>query len=246
MKKLRALLRLARGELGEQTFARENACFRDAARELAGARDADVMLDDAEGARAAGRPRLGAAKADPGHGAAERRPRRREAAAARSGGDPARGARARRRLAARARLVRGAVGAASSAPTGAGGATSRRRGPSASVEALHEWRKRVKELWYHHTLLRCAVAAGDDRRSATRRTSCPTGSATTTTSRCSPAGSREHAGAEPEFFEAVDAAPRASCRAEAFALGGRLYAEKPRGVRAAGCERLWDAAQSRS
>ena len=23
-----------------------------------------------------------------------------------------------------------------------------------SVEALHEWRKRVKELWYHHTLLR--------------------------------------------------------------------------------------------
>ena len=35
MKKLRALLRLARGELGEETFARENACFRDAARELA-------------------------------------------------------------------------------------------------------------------------------------------------------------------------------------------------------------------
>ena len=30
MKKLRALLGLARGELGERTFARENACFRDA------------------------------------------------------------------------------------------------------------------------------------------------------------------------------------------------------------------------
>src|SRR5919205_78895 len=45
MKKLRALLRLVRGELGGKTFARENACFRDATRELAGARDSDVMLE---------------------------------------------------------------------------------------------------------------------------------------------------------------------------------------------------------
>src|SRR4051794_14077746 len=45
MKKLRALLRLARGELGERTFGRENVCFRDVARELAGARDADAMLE---------------------------------------------------------------------------------------------------------------------------------------------------------------------------------------------------------
>ena len=45
MKKLRGLLRLVRGELGGETFARENACFRDAARELAGARDRDVMLE---------------------------------------------------------------------------------------------------------------------------------------------------------------------------------------------------------
>ena len=44
MKKLRALLRLVYAELGKEAFARENACFRDAARELAGARDADVML----------------------------------------------------------------------------------------------------------------------------------------------------------------------------------------------------------
>jgi CHAD domain-containing protein len=49
MKKLRALLRLMRGELGGQRFARENACFRDAARELSGARDADVMLETLAG-----------------------------------------------------------------------------------------------------------------------------------------------------------------------------------------------------
>lgn len=44
LKRLRALLRLLEGELGEQTFARENAALRDAARRLAGARDAEVML----------------------------------------------------------------------------------------------------------------------------------------------------------------------------------------------------------
>ncbi|MGH2713785.1 MAG: CHAD domain-containing protein, partial [Thermoleophilaceae bacterium] len=44
MKKLRALLRLVRGEIGEKVFRREADSFRDAARELAGVRDADVML----------------------------------------------------------------------------------------------------------------------------------------------------------------------------------------------------------
>jgi CHAD domain-containing protein len=44
MKKLRALLRLVRGELGDRVYGVENACFRDTARELSGVRDADVML----------------------------------------------------------------------------------------------------------------------------------------------------------------------------------------------------------
>src|SRR3712207_5368852 len=44
MKKLRALLRLLRGELGDRVRARENAAFRDTARHLSGVRDADVML----------------------------------------------------------------------------------------------------------------------------------------------------------------------------------------------------------
>ena len=45
LKKLRALLRMTRGELGDATFRRENLCFRDAGRELAGVRESDVMLD---------------------------------------------------------------------------------------------------------------------------------------------------------------------------------------------------------
>src|ERR671911_3201873 len=43
-KKLRALLRLVRYDIGEKAYRRESAAFRDAARELAGARDADVMI----------------------------------------------------------------------------------------------------------------------------------------------------------------------------------------------------------
>lgn len=44
LKRLRALLRLLRGELGEEAFARENAALRDVGALLAGARDSEVML----------------------------------------------------------------------------------------------------------------------------------------------------------------------------------------------------------
>jgi hypothetical protein len=44
LKRLRALLRLLRGELGEETFARETAALGDLAARLAGARDAEVRL----------------------------------------------------------------------------------------------------------------------------------------------------------------------------------------------------------
>ncbi len=44
LKRLRALLRLLRRELGEDAFAREDAAMRDIARRLSGARDAEVML----------------------------------------------------------------------------------------------------------------------------------------------------------------------------------------------------------
>jgi CHAD domain len=44
LKRLRALVRLLREELGEETFARENAALRDTARRLSAARDSEVML----------------------------------------------------------------------------------------------------------------------------------------------------------------------------------------------------------
>ncbi|HEY3864957.1 MAG TPA: CHAD domain-containing protein [Solirubrobacteraceae bacterium] len=44
LKRLRALVRLLRAELGEREYKREYAILRDAARRLAGARDAEVMV----------------------------------------------------------------------------------------------------------------------------------------------------------------------------------------------------------
>jgi CHAD domain-containing protein len=48
LKRLRALLRLLRDELGEQTYERESALLRDAGRGLARARDAEVLLSTLE------------------------------------------------------------------------------------------------------------------------------------------------------------------------------------------------------
>jgi len=45
LKRLRALMRLLEDELGEQAYARESALLRDAGRRLAGARDAEVLVD---------------------------------------------------------------------------------------------------------------------------------------------------------------------------------------------------------
>jgi hypothetical protein len=44
LKRLRALLRLVEQQLGEKEFARENAALRNTAQRLSGARDAEVML----------------------------------------------------------------------------------------------------------------------------------------------------------------------------------------------------------
>ena len=48
LKRLRALVRLVRGELGDEVYRRHNECMRDAARELAGLRDAAALREALE------------------------------------------------------------------------------------------------------------------------------------------------------------------------------------------------------
>ena len=235
LKKLRALLRLARGELGESSFARENTCFRDAGRELAAARDSDVMLDtlkaldlpaalgrdlrkaiqahrtrDGDGRRAAAAGVV--AMLREAHGRVDDWPLERNSFAALRDG--------LRRTYRRGRRDFKAVQA------------------NPSAEGLHEWRKRVKELWYHHTLLRplwppVMQAVGDEAHELADRLGDDHDLVMLA------AWIRENTDAEPEFYEAVDRR-RAELQAEAMILGARLYADKPSSyVRR--LRRLWDA-----
>jgi CHAD domain-containing protein len=155
LKRLRALLALLRDELGPKRYARENATLRDCARRLAGARDAEVMLGTLD-------TLLRSSPAKLARSAAIRTLRaelhtEREAAAALAIRDP----RVREEVLDELRAVRARVerwelrerGFKLLAPgleriyrRGRRGLrTARRRG---GVEALHKWRKTVKELRY--------------------------------------------------------------------------------------------------
>jgi CHAD domain-containing protein len=239
LKKLRALLRLARGELGESSFGRENAYFRDAGRELAAARDSDVMLDTLKALEIPADLGWELRKAIQAHRARNGDDGRRAAAA---------GVVAMLREA-RRRVDDWPLERDSFAALREGLERTYRRGrrdfkavrANPSVEGLHEWRKRVKELWYHHTLLRSLwppvmQAVGDQAHELADRLGDDHDLAVL-------AGwVRDNADAGPEFFEALDRR-RAELQADAMKLGARLYADKPSGhVRR--LRRLWDATQA--
>ena len=238
MKKLRALLRLARGELGGQVYARENACFRDAARELAGQRDSDVMLETLRG--------LTSLPAGDGWELRKLIQADRD----RNGGGGDRDAAARNAVA----ILKEARGRVSDWPLehdsfgvlAKGLEKTYRRGrdefeaarEQPTVESLHEWRKRVKYLWYHHTLLRSLwpplmEVAGDEAHALSDHLGDDHDLAMLA------AWMDERGAGGPDFLEVVNRR-RSELQAEAFALGARVYAEKPTAfVKRMG--RLWAA-----
>lgn len=230
MKRLRAVLRLVRGEVAGKTYRRENAAFRDTAALLSGARDADVMLATL-GALEERHPGDLPPDAAGGLRQALEAHRRRLAA------EEIRAAEAAERLA----VARDRVPAWM--PTGdgfglieTGLAGTYRHGRRAAAlaarkptdENLHDWRKQVKYLWHQLQLLREAWPAalaplgraahdlsdrlGDDHDLAVLW---------------------DFAGGHASGFDGLDdlgavvAARRAELQAEAHALGARLYAEKP-------------------
>jgi CHAD domain-containing protein len=154
IKKERSLLRLARAAMSSEERARENAALRDVARSLSGARDADVMIASVDELSERFAGQLPAAtfqtvrthfEARRGHGNGQ---------AAQSGA-------AKELAALRARvdewqLDTGGWNAIESGLLRAstrGRAAFERARASREAEDLHEWRKRVKDLWYHERLL---------------------------------------------------------------------------------------------
>ena len=155
-KRVRALLRLIRDEIGSKHYRRENRTFRDAARALSPARDAEVLV--ATVTRLAGRFGGKRRLLEPVRQAA-----RRNLQSARHGSRPSA---ARKRIVASMRRARSRVaswpidddGWKAIAPGirriyGKGRTGWRDAGAAPTVTNLHEWRKRAKDLRYALDLL---------------------------------------------------------------------------------------------
>jgi CHAD domain-containing protein len=235
MKKLRSLLRLVRPAIGDEVYRRENERFRDAAALLSDVRDAQVRLETFDslverfadelppGGFAGFRRSL--AEDERGLDADELRPTMRLAAEAIEAG--------------RERVAEWPLDGADWELVADGLRRQYRRGRArrddalaeSSTPALHEWRKRAKDHWYHLRLVRNSWRAvltptadaahalsdrlGDDHDLALLR---------------DVAAERSAAFADPDeqlaLLELVDRR-RAELEAEAFAIGSRIYADKP-------------------
>jgi CHAD domain-containing protein len=158
IKRLRALMRLLRGELGEKAYAREDRALRDAGRALAGARDAEVMLATLDDLIARDPSRLAGRKGV--RRLRERLEGERERARRAMGEDPRtrtaaldslRGCRAR--IAAWDLPHRGGVrllepGLREVYRQGRARHRHAARRGGTDLRRMHEWRKRVKDLRY--------------------------------------------------------------------------------------------------
>jgi CHAD domain-containing protein len=156
LKKSRSALRLARYDLGDATRGAENEVLRRAGRRLSGARDAQVLLQTLA--------QLEDELSAPAYGAIrDLLEQRRDALGAQEGG----AGDGREAIADELDALRGRVGDwpladASFGSAGRGLCRIHKRGRRAMDVALadgsdedwHEWRKRVKDLWYSLRILR--------------------------------------------------------------------------------------------
>ncbi|MDO8188674.1 CHAD domain-containing protein [Conexibacter sp. JD483] len=163
LKKTRALLRLVRPALGKRTYRAENGALRDAAAQLSATRDADVLVAtvDALAQHAAGRlpaSDFAAVRAAlVAEAAAHHAPSEGESSLAAVAASVALELRA-----AHARVEQWPLDGAGWETVVAGISVAYARGRAErelaeahpSVVHLHDWRKRVKDLWYHHRLLK--------------------------------------------------------------------------------------------
>jgi CHAD domain-containing protein len=223
LKRLRALIRLLRVELGDDRYARVNAGLRDAGRSLAAVRDAaaiarvlETLVGDhadvsaTEVGRACERLRAAQARAEPGTDA--------EATVERLNT-------IRRELAEfpiRDELDPLLAGLRRSLHRGRRAARAAREQPT--TEQLHAWRKRVKDLRHDAELLRDA----DPKRLRSIRAQAR--ELADVLGEDHDLGLLSRVAADCPTLVAQIARRRAALRARAFELGQELYARPPRRV----------------
>jgi len=232
LKKMRAVLRLVRDDLGKKTFRSENHRYRDAARLLSQSRDADVLLETVESLARdypAGAPPLDdllrdlSNERDVQFGSGEE---------------------AEERLAQAAKTIEEGGGliegwtleAADWALFERGLRRTYRDGSRAtraaeadpSAEALHEWRKRVKDLWYQLRLLRNAWGANLKAQAGeTGRLADLLGDHNDLSILLDELGGRAADGRDFSVLAELAEDRQAELLDEAIPLGHRIYAESP-------------------
>ena len=159
LKKERSLLRLGRSAIKPSARRRQNARLRDAARRLSGARDADVMISALADIsdRYVGQVPATTVDAVRERLESQRDMTRHSLAASGVIGEVVDELRLAYTKAETMRLRSGGwsvVGAGLQRSYGRGRRAMARAQQSPTVENLHDWRKRAKDLWYHLRLLR--------------------------------------------------------------------------------------------
>ena len=248
LKKSRSALRLLRSDLGDDVRKRENAVMRDAAKRLSGARDAQVMLDTLDKLAADPRSVLPKAAVKRLKQLLEKqrdelkRGANLEAEAARA---------AEELIAVRQRLEEWPLEEEGFDEAAAGLRRIHSRGRNAMQTALkkgdddswHEWRKRVKDLWYALRILK--PVASDQLSGAVDEASDLSDLLGDHNDLAVLAETvREYEDelepGHPELVQAALSTRRDGLRLAAVPLGMRLFAEKPKAF-ARRLEGQWDA-----
>ncbi|MDX1577711.1 MAG: CHAD domain-containing protein [Gemmatimonadota bacterium] len=159
LKKTRAVLRLVRRQIGEDVFQRENTAYRDAGKLLAPARETAVAVETVEGLRERFPDTLASAAVE--DLAATLRDRKERTLVRTLGPEGPRDRALRRIDAARGRIDEWPLDGDGFEVVGPGlekvYKRARRRMEDAysdpAADRFHEWRKRVKYLWYHLRIL---------------------------------------------------------------------------------------------
>jgi CHAD domain-containing protein len=159
LKKQRSLLRLARAAFPARERRQQASLFREAARRLSGTRDADVMIDglDDLSERFAGTVPKQAFTAARARLVARRDEERERATRSGSAAAVAIELRAARRSVDEWELRRDgwhAIAGGLERSYRRGGRAFKRARAEPTPENFHEWRKRVKDLWYHLRVLK--------------------------------------------------------------------------------------------
>jgi CHAD domain-containing protein len=237
LKKLRAVARLSRCELGDDRYQAENQLYRDAGRRLSPTRDAEVKLETLAGLRERFSARLTPAAVGEWQEALELE-RERAVEQARDGAAIA-AARAAVEQG-RERIATWPLEADSWKLVGPGVDRSYRRGRRAmrraaedpGGEILHEWRKRAKDLWYHLRILRdaCPEALADRVELADELAAALGDWHDLAVLREDLSGRELPTPLRPALLAAI-AARQAELASTAFELGERLYVERPKAFR---------------